>query len=49
MIPVIILATGIISKSFRKFLNKGPRKLDVTELQKRGIMDTARVLWKALI
>jgi len=37
MVPVIIWANGIISKSFRKYLNNVPRKHDINELQKRGI------------
>ena len=49
MIPVIIWATGIISESFRKYLNNVPRKHDVAELQKRGILGTAHVLCKALM
>ena len=49
MVPIIIWATGIISKSFRKYLNNVPRKNDVTELQKRGIPGTAHVRWNALI
>ena len=49
MIPVIIWATGIIARSLRKYLDNLLRKYDVTEMQKRGILGTAYVLWKALM
>jgi hypothetical protein len=39
--PVIIGATGIISKSFRKHVSDIPGNHDVRELQKTAIMGTA--------
>jgi hypothetical protein len=39
-IPVIIDATGIISKSFRKYVNNIPRNHEVKELQKTAILNT---------
>jgi hypothetical protein len=49
VIPVIIGATGTISKSFRKYLNNVPGKHEVEELQKIAILDTAHTLWKVLM
>ena len=48
VIPVIIGATGIISKSFRKHVSNIPRHHDVKELQKTAILDTAHILRKVL-
>jgi hypothetical protein len=39
--PVIIGATGTISKSFRKYLRSIPQKHDSKELQKMAILGTA--------
>jgi hypothetical protein len=47
--PVIIGATGTISKSFRKYLNSVPGKHDIKELQKTAILGTAHVLRKVLM
>ena len=44
VIPVIIGATGTISKSFRKYMSNIPGKHEVTELQKTVILDTAHML-----
>jgi hypothetical protein len=48
VIPVIIGATGTISKSFRKYVSNIPGNHEVRELQKTAILDTAHVLWKML-
>jgi hypothetical protein len=48
MIPVIIGATGNISKSFRKYLRDIPGNHDVMELQKTAILGTAHILRKVL-
>jgi len=48
VIPVIIGATGTISKSFRKYVNNIPGKHEVKELQKTAILDTAHILRKVL-
>ena len=37
VIPVIIVATGTISKSFRKYVSNIPGKHEVKELQKTAI------------
>jgi hypothetical protein len=47
--PIIIGATGTISKSFRKYLSSIPGKHDVKELQKTGILGTAHVLREVLM
>jgi hypothetical protein len=48
VIPVIIGATGTISKSFRKYVSYIPGNHDVKELQKRAILGTAHILRKVL-
>jgi hypothetical protein len=47
--PVIIAATGTISKSFRKYLSSVPGKHDIKELQKTAILGTAHTLRKVLM
>jgi hypothetical protein len=44
VIPVIIGATGTISKSFRKYVSNIPGNHEVKELQKTAILDTAHIL-----
>jgi hypothetical protein len=46
VIPVIIGATGTISKSFRKYVSTIPENHDVRELQKTAILGTAHVFGK---
>ena len=48
VIPVIIGATGTISKSFRKYLSNIPGNHEVKELQKITILGTAHILRKVL-
>jgi hypothetical protein len=48
VIPVIIGATGTISKTFRKFVSNIPGNHEVKKLQKTGILGTAHVLRKVL-
>jgi len=48
VIPVIIGATGTISKSFRKYVRDVPGNHDVKELQETAILDTAHVIRKML-
>ena len=48
VIPVIIGATGTISKSFRKYVSNIPGNHEVKELQKTGILGTAHILRKVL-
>jgi hypothetical protein len=47
--PVITGATGIISKSFRKYLSSVPGKHDIKELQKTAILGTAHMLREVLM
>jgi hypothetical protein len=47
--PVIIGATGTISKSFRKYLSSVPGKHDINELQKTAILGTAHTLQEVLM
>jgi len=49
VIPIIIGATGTISKSFRKYVSNIPGKYVVKELQKRAILGTAHILGKVLV
>jgi len=49
VIPVIIGATGTISKSFRKYVSNIPGKHEVKELQKTAILGTAHILQKVLM
>jgi len=48
VLPIIIGATGTISKSFRKYVSNIPEKHEVKELQKTAILDTAHILRKVL-
>jgi len=48
-IPVIIGATGTISKSFRKYVSNIPGKYEVKELKKTAILGTAHILRKVLM
>jgi hypothetical protein len=48
VIPVIIGATGTISKSFRKYASRIPENHEVRELQKTAILGTAHILRKVL-
>ena len=49
VIPVIIGATGTISKSFRKYVSNIPRKHEVKELQETAMLGTAHILRKVLM
>jgi len=44
VIPVIIGATGTISKSYRKYVSNIPGKHEVKEHQKTAILGTAHIL-----
>jgi hypothetical protein len=48
VIPVIIGATGTISKSFRKYVSNIPGNHKFKELQKTAILGTAHILRKVL-
>ena len=49
VIPVIIGASGTISKSFRKYVSNITGKHEVKELQKTAILGTAHTLRKVLM
>ena len=49
VIPVIIGATGTISKSFRKYVTNIPGKHEVKDLQKTATLGTAHILRKVLM
>ena len=49
VIPVIIGATGTISKTFRKYVSNIPENHEVKELQKTAILGTAHILRKVLM
>ena len=49
VIPVIIGATGTISKTFRKYASNIPGIHEVKELQKTVILGTAHILRKVLM
>jgi len=48
VIPVIIDATGTISKSFRKYVSNIAGNHEVKKLQKTAILGTAHILRKVL-
>jgi hypothetical protein len=49
IIIIIIGATGIILKSFRKYVSNIPGNHEVKELQKTAILGTEHILWKVLM
>ena len=49
VIPVLIGATGTVSKTFRKYISNIPGNHEVKELQKTAILGTAHILRKVLM
>jgi len=49
VLPIVIWATGTISKSFTKYLSNIPGNHEVKELQKTAILGTAHILRKVLM
>jgi len=49
VIPVIIGATGTISKPFRKYVSNIPGKHEVKEVQETAILGTVHILRKVLV
>ena len=47
--PIITGPTGIISKSFRKYLSNLPGKHEIKDLQKAAILGTAHKLRKVVM
>jgi hypothetical protein len=48
VIPVVIGATGTVSKSFRKYVTNIALNLEVKEIQKTAILGTAHILRRVL-
>ena len=48
IIPVIIGATGIVTRSLRKHLEAVPRKHSIDSLQKTAILRTSHIIRKVL-
>jgi hypothetical protein len=48
IIPIIIGATGIVTRSFRKKLEAVPGKHSIDSLQKRAILGTSHIIRKVL-
>jgi hypothetical protein len=48
-IPVIMGATGAVSKSFKKYVSNIPGKHEVMELQQTDILGTAHTLREVLM
>jgi len=49
VIPVIMRATGTISKSFGKYVSNITENHEIKELQKTAILSTAHIIRKALM
>jgi len=49
VIPVIIWATGTISKSFRKYVSSIPGEYEIKKLQETAILGTAHILRQVLM
>jgi hypothetical protein len=49
VIPVVIGATGTVSKSFRKYLNNIPGKHEFKELEKTSILGTPHTVREVLM
>jgi len=49
VIPVITVATGTVSKSFRPYLSNIPGKHEIKELQKTATLCTAHILREVLM
>jgi len=48
IIPIIIGATGIVTRSLRKNLEAVPGKHSIDSLQKTAILGTSHIIWKEL-
>ena len=47
-VPVIIEATGIVTRSLKKNLETVPGKHSIDSLQKSAILGTSHIIWKVL-
>ena len=48
VIPVIIGATGIVTRSLKKNLETIPGNHSIDSLQKTAILGTSHIIWKVL-
>jgi len=48
IVPVIIGATGIVTRSLKKNLETIPGKHSIDSLQKTAILETSHIIWKVL-
>jgi hypothetical protein len=48
-IPLIVMASGTILESFRKYLIRIPGKHDIKDLQNIAILSTVHILWEVLM
>jgi len=48
IVPVIIGATGIVTRSLRKNLESVPGKLSIDSLQKTAVLGTSHIIRKVL-
>jgi hypothetical protein len=48
IIPMVIGATGIVTKGLRKNLEAIPGKHSINSLHKTAILGTSHILWKVL-
>jgi hypothetical protein len=48
IIPVIVRATGIVTRSLRKNLEDIPRKHSIDSQQKTAVLGTAHIMWEVL-
>jgi hypothetical protein len=48
IIPVVIGATGIVTKALKKNLEAIPGRHSIDSLQKTAILGTSHVIWKVL-
>jgi len=46
IIPVIIGATGVVTRSLRKNLEAVPRKLSIDSIQKTAVLGTSHIIRK---
>jgi hypothetical protein len=48
MLPIVIGATGIVTRSLRKHLEAVPGKHSIDSLQKTAILGTSHIMWEVL-
>ena len=48
IVPVVIRALGVVKKGIEKQIDKIPRNINITELQKIALLGSLRILQKVL-